>query len=348
MVSQTPQPVPQDGVKGNGIVNEDASRQRILITGLRRSGKTSCKQVVFKGTQPKDTFFLQRTQEIEKSKFDSILPLELWDTPGREDISDNDMLELLQAVHAVVFVLDVNDHWYNAIAYFGDLVSTATDLKAFHLVFHVFVHKIETLANENKMTKFTELQKRINEELDDINIQSSPLARTLTFHATSIYDHTIYEAFSNVVTRLIPMDTLGQYENLLNSLHLSCGTKYAFLFDSVSCLRVSANQETHELPTFSLSVEYLKLLASMSQVIGSGLRDGDPGESYSCQLILSESTIAYWQITKNLCLILGMTSQNWKDLRGTIEYNVLQYRETLRKILELIEEFRNDGVLLNN
>jgi hypothetical protein len=127
------------------------------------------------------------------------------------------------------------------------MVSTATDLKAFHLVFHVFVHKIETLANENKLSKyiwfpylynsdlsfqicfgatlhlvakFTELQKRINEELDDINIQNSPLARTLMFHATSIYDHTIYEAFSNVVTRLIPMDTLGQYENLLNSLHL--------------------------------------------------------------------------------------------------------------------------------
>jgi hypothetical protein len=38
----------------------------------------------------------------------SILPLELWDTPGKEDIPDNEMFELLQAVHAVVFVLDVN------------------------------------------------------------------------------------------------------------------------------------------------------------------------------------------------------------------------------------------------
>lgn len=135
--------------------------------------------------------------------------------------------------------------------------------------------------------KFSDLQKRINAELDDQDVQDSILARALTFHATSIYDHTIYEAFSDIVMKLIPTDTLGQYENLLNSLHLvrvvscndnpaidpcgqSCGSKYAFLFDSKACLRVSANQETHELLTFSLSVEYLKLLTSMAGVIGSG------------------------------------------------------------------------------
>jgi Ras-related GTP-binding protein C/D len=139
----------------------------------------------------------------------------------------------------------------------------------------------------NKTAKFNDIQRRINDEIEDQNIQNTHLARTLTFHATSVYDHTIYEAFSNVVTRLIPPDTLGQYENLLNSLHLvsqvpnppssnltcslqSCGTKYAFLFDSRACLRVSANQETHELPTFSLSVEYLKLLTAMANVVGTG------------------------------------------------------------------------------
>jgi hypothetical protein len=36
---------------------------------IRRSGKTSCTQVVFSGTVPKDTFFGQQTQEVEKSKF---------------------------------------------------------------------------------------------------------------------------------------------------------------------------------------------------------------------------------------------------------------------------------------
>jgi Gtr1/RagA G protein conserved region len=154
-------------------------------------------------------------------------------------------------VHAVVFVIDINvsqirnalaalislqDHWFNGITQFGDMLASATEMGLDHLVFHVFAHKMETLANENKtsalivwdyvltdlrmLAKFNDLRRRVNQELDDQNVNESALTRTLMFHATSIYDHTIYEAFSDVVTKLIPTDTLGQYENLLNSLHL--------------------------------------------------------------------------------------------------------------------------------
>ncbi|CAG7849085.1 SubName: Full=Probable Ras-like G protein RagC {ECO:0000313/EMBL:CCA67063.1} [Serendipita indica DSM 11827] len=290
--------------------------QRILITGLRRS----------------------------------IIPLEIWDLPGSEDIPETDLTGYLRDVQAV-------DHWFNAIAQFADMLAFATEANAVHLVFHLFVHKMETLANENKQAKFSDVQRRIADELEGQNLHDSPLARSMMFHATSIYDHTIYEAFSNVITRMIPTDTLGQYENLLNSVHISCGSQYAFLFDSKACLRVSANQETHEMPTFSLSVEYLKLLTAMSGVIGTGLREGESDGTYSCQLILSESTIAYWQINKwvywpihfviefdeddrELSLIMGLSSQVWKDLRGTIEYNVLLYRETLLQVLDLIEQHR--------
>jgi hypothetical protein len=41
---------------------------------------------------------------------------------------------------------------------------------------------------------------------------------------------------------------------------------------------------------------------------------------------------------------MGVSSQNWHDLRGTIEYNVLLYRETLCQVLELIEEHRKTNV----
>lgn len=277
---------------------------------------------------------------MKKTRFRSIIPLEIWDLPGSEDIPETDLTGYLRDVQAVVFILDINDHWFNAIAQFADMLAFATEANAVHLVFHLFVHKMETLANENKQAKFSDVQRRIADELEGQNLHDSPLARSMMFHATSIYDHTIYEAFSNVITRMIPTDTLGQYENLLNSVHISCGSQYAFLFDSKACLRVSANQETHEMPTFSLSVEYLKLLTAMSGVIGTGLREGESDGTYSCQLILSESTIAYWQINKELSLIMGLSSQVWKDLRGTIEYNVLLYRETLLQVLDLIEQHR--------
>lgn len=131
------------------------------------------------------------------------------------------------------------------------------------------------------LARYNDIQRRVNEELMDLGLNDTPV-----FHATSIYDHSIYEAFSNVMMSLIPNVILGQYENLLDALHTvrdpcfqclithlssqSCRTRYAFLFDSRACLRISANHETHESLTFSLSVEYLKLLTSMADVVGSG------------------------------------------------------------------------------
>jgi len=44
----------------------------------------------------------------------------------------------------------MQDHWFNAIAQFSDMLAAATEIGADHLVFHVFVHKMETLATENK------------------------------------------------------------------------------------------------------------------------------------------------------------------------------------------------------
>lgn len=41
----------------------------LTVISSGRSGKTSCTRVVFSGVVPKDTFFGQQTQELEKSKF---------------------------------------------------------------------------------------------------------------------------------------------------------------------------------------------------------------------------------------------------------------------------------------
>lgn len=45
-------------------------------------------------------------------------------------------------------------------------------------------------------------------------------------------------------------------------------------------------------------------------------------------------------LSRNLCLVLGMSSQTWQSLRGAIEYNVLLYKDGLLQILAAIEEDR--------
>lgn len=68
----------------------------------------------------------------------------------------------------------------------------------------------------NKLIPETETQRdihqRISDELSDAQLDNIHLS----FYLTSIYDHSIYEAFSKIIQKLIPQ--LPTLENLLNIL----------------------------------------------------------------------------------------------------------------------------------
>ena len=57
---------------------------------------------------------------------------------------------------------------------------------------------------------FKHIQQRVLEELDDYEFGYVPVG----FHLTSIYDHSLQDAFSKVVQKLI--DSLPYIEDLLN------------------------------------------------------------------------------------------------------------------------------------
>lgn len=69
--------------------------------------------------------------------------------------------------------------------------------------------------------------------LTELNLTPLGLEQVhLSFHLTSIYDHSIFEAFSKVVQKLIPQ--LPTLENLLNIFISNSAIEKAFLFDVVS------------------------------------------------------------------------------------------------------------------
>ena len=64
------------------------------------------------------------------------------------------------------------------------------------------MHKVDGdlfLSEEHKVDCQREIQQQIALDLDDAGLDVP-----LSFHLTSIYDHSIFEAFSNVVQKLIP------------------------------------------------------------------------------------------------------------------------------------------------
>ncbi|KAG9049141.1 hypothetical protein FS837_011060 [Tulasnella sp. UAMH 9824] len=251
-------------------------RSKVLITGLRRSGKTSVQEVVFNSLPPKDSFFLEATSKITKLDIDSMVALQLWDCPGSKEIEDLGVP--LSYFQSIIFVLDIQDDYYSPIAHLVHLIATVAEVNPkVHL--EVFVHKAEALSDEFKVVApngvrdvasddgqtptqppswtlvrrlgefisperrqpslsvsptlepsadgfdsqpfifsehFRHIQSRIIDELLDHPASSIMTNLPLNFYLTSVYDHTIYEAFSRVVQRLVPQ--LPTLENLLNTL----------------------------------------------------------------------------------------------------------------------------------
>ena len=106
-----------------------------------------------------------------------------------------------------------------------------------------------------------EIKKSISEELLDCGLPIRP-----SFHLTSIYDHTIFEAFSKIVQSLIPQ--LPLLEKLLDGLIGSCGMEKSFLFDVVSKIYVATDSNPVDMQTYELCSDMIDVVIDVSCIYG--------------------------------------------------------------------------------
>eukprot|EP00126_Sphaerothecum_destruens_P000839 Sdes_comp11226_c0_seq1m2730 len=199
-------------------------KPRILLMGLRRSGKSSIQKVVFHKMSPNETLFLESTNKLVKNDISnsSFVQFQIWDFPGQIDFFDPafDSDLIFAGCGALVFVIDAQDDYMEALQKLNVTVTKAYKVNP-DISFEVFIHKVDGLSDEHKI----ETQRDIHQSATDALGENSELEGShnihLSFYLTSIYDHSIFEAFSKVVQKLIPQ--LPTLENLLNILITNCG-----------------------------------------------------------------------------------------------------------------------------
>jgi Ras-related GTP-binding protein C/D len=161
-----------------------------------------------------------------------------------------------------VFVIDIQDHHQQPIARLIELVITAYQENQ-NVNLEVFVHKAEALSEEYKIENFKHIQQRVLEELDDYDYGHIPV----NFHLTSIHDHSLQDAFSKVVHKLI--DSLPYIEDLLNVFCGNSQATKAFLFDVKSRLYVATDASPVDSATHSLCSDFLLTLNSLGPLYKS-------------------------------------------------------------------------------
>lgn len=240
-------------------------KPRILIMGLRRSGKSSIQKVVFHKLCPNETLFLEGTNKIVKDDISelSFISFVIWDFPGQIDFFDPtfDSEHIFGKCGALVFVIDAQDDYTEAMNKLHTTIAHAHKINP-KITFEVFIHKVDGLSDDSKI----EAQRDINSQTTDRLAFSGYQDVRPSFYLTSIYDHTIFEAFSKVVQKLVKQ--LPTLENLLNFFISNSGIEKALLFDVVTKIYIATDSAPVDMQSYELCCDMIDVIIDISCIYG--------------------------------------------------------------------------------
>uniref|UniRef100_A0A1I8F6X7 Ras-related GTP-binding protein n=1 Tax=Macrostomum lignano TaxID=282301 RepID=A0A1I8F6X7_9PLAT len=138
------------------------------------------------------------------------------------------------------------------------------------------------------------------------------------YHLTTIYDHSIFEAFSKVVQKLIPH--MGAFESLLNIFCNNSGLEKAFLFDVATKIYIATDPSPVDMQVYELCCDMIDLVVDVGTIYSDG------------------TVLLLRGVDRRLALVCVLREEGM-DRQGIIEYNFQRVRQGLQKVLS----FRQPG-----
>ncbi|KAG7282430.1 hypothetical protein CRUP_018147 [Coryphaenoides rupestris] len=264
---------------------------------------------------------------------------------------------------ALIFVIDSQDDYIEALSRLHLTVTRAYKVNP-DINFEVFIHKVDGLSDDHKIEKQGDIRKRASDDLADARLETIHLS----FYLTSIYDHSIFEAFSKVVQKLIPQ--LPTLENLLNIFISNSGIEKAFLFDVVSKIYVATDSSPVDMQTYELCCDMIDVVIDISCIYGLTEDDAAPGSPYdkdSMAIVrLNNTTVVYLkQVTKFLAMVCFLREESFerKDPQhsnpvsltgkpelswgGLIDYNFHCFKKAIQEVFDVRVKVQKNRKLLS-
>uniref|UniRef100_A0A2K5HLL4 Ras-related GTP-binding protein n=1 Tax=Colobus angolensis palliatus TaxID=336983 RepID=A0A2K5HLL4_COLAP len=183
------------------VLPNTAMKKKVLLMGKSGSGKTSMRSIIFANYIARDTRRLGATIDVEHShvRFLGNLVLNLWDCGGQDTFMENYFTSqrdnIFRNVEVLIYVFDVESrelekdmHYYQSCL--EAILQNSPDAKIFCLV-----HKMDLVQEDQRDLIFKERE-------EDLRRLSRPLE--CSCFRTSIWDETLYKAWSSIVYQLIP------------------------------------------------------------------------------------------------------------------------------------------------
>eukprot|EP00274_Cyanoptyche_gloeocystis_P007420 CAMPEP_0196655026 /NCGR_PEP_ID=MMETSP1086-20130531/4785_1 /TAXON_ID=77921 /ORGANISM="Cyanoptyche gloeocystis , Strain SAG4.97" /LENGTH=305 /DNA_ID=CAMNT_0041987117 /DNA_START=23 /DNA_END=940 /DNA_ORIENTATION=- len=249
-------------------------KSKVLLMGKGSAGKTSMRSIIFANYIPRDTMRLGVTIEVEHShvRFLGNLVLNLWDCGGQKTFMENyfesQKDHIFRNVEVLIYVFDImslqGDEKEKDVEYYKSCLQAIQQHSRTAKIF-VLVHKMDLVEASQKDAVFRNRE----QELKDI---SKPLE--IQCFSTSIWDETLYKAWSAITYSLIP--NIKTLESQLQEFCKICEADEVVLFERATFLVISNatrkdHKDVHRFEKISNIIKQFKLSCSKAQAAFSGM-----------------------------------------------------------------------------
>jgi len=237
-------------------------KKKVLLMGKSGSGKTSMRSIIFANYIARDTRRLGATIDVEHSHVRLLgnLHLNLWDCGGQEAFMENYFTSqrdnIFRNVEVLIYVFDVESrepdmdlHYYQTCL--DAILKSSSKAKIFCLI-----HKMDLIAEDQRELIF-------NAKAQQLEKHSKPLS--CNCFSTSIWDETLYRAWSSIVHMLIP-NVVEIERGLANFAEIN-GANEVLLFERNTFLVIAhaerkPHRDQHRFEKISNIIKQFKLSCS--------------------------------------------------------------------------------------
>jgi len=210
-------------------------KKKVLLMGASGSGKTSMRSLIFSNNPASLTARLGATIDVEQNhvRFLGDLILNLWDCGGQDAFMDTYLAlqasTIFQHVGVMIYVFEVESrNMPKDLQYYRDCLAALQKYSPDAAVF-LLVHKMDLARGSRAQTL----------ERKTLELRQASRDVSVTVFGTSIYDESLYKAWSRIVHTLIP--NAAVLSRHLTTLAHACSATEVILFERTTFLVIATS-----------------------------------------------------------------------------------------------------------
>ena len=274
--------------------------KKIVLMGLSNAGKTCIYERVFEGKKPWELMKSAATKGIAYRDYEvgSVIKPMIWDLGGQQQYLDEYHGPLKENIFKkasiLLYVVDVTD--YDRF----EAAQTEFQWSANQILSHnpkaqlnVFLHKSDLIHDKNLMVTYIK------------KLFSENVASEINYHYTSIFDESLFKAWSEIIRELSPKSTF--INSILSILKGQEGVKDVLLIEKSTGLACGSTIEPSEE---DIIVGMISLLII---TIDKVTRKMDLADLREFKLRTDSSCLLLTNVTPDLILVILLTQAALED-----------------------------------